>query len=107
MNAPKPPAPGTPLDLDTLPVERGASDNPKTPALAPFDPAPLREKVRTQLAIGLAIVTAVIGLVILAAALLKWTSDVNPLLTGIFTPFFGVTGTIFGFYFGGRDPTKH
>jgi hypothetical protein len=85
----------------------GASDEPKQAATGPqYHPAKDREKVRSRLAYGLAIVTALIGGTLLVVGL--WADrDVNSFLTGIFTPLFGLTGTIIGFYFGGQDTTKH
>jgi hypothetical protein len=62
---------------------------------------PNRHWVRTFLAYLLTGTTVVIGLTLLIVAVWKHI-DVNPQLTGIFTPFFGLTGTIVGFYFGGR-----
>jgi uncharacterized membrane protein len=50
-------------------------------------------------------VSAGIGLILLMWALI-FNNSINSLLTGIFTPFFGLTGTIIGFYFGGQDTTK-
>lgn len=98
--------PSTPLDIDAEPALLGSSDTPEQPVTVAYDPSPQREKVRTGLAIGLAIVTVLIGATLLVTALLKLVADINPLLTGIFTPFFGLTGTIIGFYFGGNDPTR-
>lgn len=112
-----PPDPGTPppglsaqvrvLDLDTEPPSTpGASNTPAVPESDPYHPGRDREKVRTRLAIGAAAVTAGIGVTLLLFALIGH-NEISPLLTGIFTPFFGLTGTVIGFYFGGQDTTKH
>jgi hypothetical protein len=95
------------LNIDTAPPPtRGASNRAAVPESDPYHPGRDREKVRTRLAIGAGIVTAAIGLTLLLWSLI-WHNDVNALLTGIFTPFFGLTGTVIGFYFGGQDATKH
>jgi hypothetical protein len=95
------------LDLDAEPAPTpGASNTPARPESDPYHPGRDREKVRTLLAVGSGVVTSVIGLTLLLWSLI-WHNDVAHLLTGIFTPFFGLTGTVIGFYFGGQDTTKH
>ena len=84
------------LDLDAEKPVLDASPRPQRLATVPYDPGPEREGVRTKLAIGSAIVTAGIGITPLFWALV-WHNPVNVLLTGIFTPFFGLTGTVIGF----------
>ena len=84
------------LDLDAEKPVLDASPRPQRLATVPYGPGPEREGVRTKLAIGSAIVTAGIGITPLLWALI-WHNPVNVLLTGIFTPFFGLTGTVVGF----------
>jgi hypothetical protein len=64
-------------------------------ATSPCDPVPERDGVRTELAIGSAIVNAGLGITLLFWALI-WHNPVNALLTGIFSPIFGLSGTVIG-----------
>jgi hypothetical protein len=84
------------LDLDAEKPGPDASPRPQRPATVPSDPSPEREGVRTKLAMWSAIVTVGIGITPLFWALISH-NPVNALLTGIFTPFFGLTGTFIGF----------
>lgn len=91
-----PAMPSPVLDLDVEKPGPDASPRPQRLATVPYDPGPERGGVRTKSAISSAIVTAGIGITPLFWALI-WHDPVNALLTGIFTPFFGLTATVIGF----------
>jgi hypothetical protein len=76
-----------------------------TPLAVPQPIADRRETVRTAIAIGTVVVTALLG----AAGgwqTLEGNEHATDFLTGVFAPFLGVAGTVLGFYFGGKDSTS-
>lgn len=69
-----------------------------------YDPLPRREKTRSQLAIGLIgllalIATSLVGLV---AAKVLAIGDAKDLIDGVMTPLVALAGAALGFYFGGH-----
>jgi hypothetical protein len=69
-----------------------------------YDPLPRREATRSQLALGLVGLLALlmIGLVLLTAFKLLNINDTKDLIGGILSPLIALTGAALGFYFGGH-----
>lgn len=73
-----------------------------------YDPTPLREKTRSQLAVGLLALLAIVALSLIGlTAWHKLAPDTTKdLIEGILSPLVAVTGTALGFYFGGHHGSK-
>jgi hypothetical protein len=84
------------LDLDAEKLGPDVSPRPQRLATVAYDPGRESEGVRTKSAVGSSIVTAGVGITPLLWALI-WHNPVKVLLTGMFTPFFGLTGSVIGF----------
>jgi hypothetical protein len=73
-----------------------------------YDPTPRREKTRSELAIGLLALLAVVALSLIG--LTAWhrlaPDTTKDLVEGILSPLIAVTGTALGFYFGGHHGSK-
>jgi hypothetical protein len=69
-----------------------------------YDPAPVREKTRRQLALILAALVFGLALllVIFTATDLLTSAQAKDLAAAVLSPVIAVTGTALGFYFGGR-----
>jgi hypothetical protein len=70
-----------------------------------FDPEPVREKTRRQLALILAVLLFLIAilLVVFTATDLLTSVQSKDLAAAVLSPVVAVTGTALGFYFGGRS----
>jgi hypothetical protein len=70
-----------------------------------YDPAPVREKTRRQLALILAalLFLIAIALVVFTATDLLSSNQAKDLAAAVLSPVVAVTGTALGFYFGGRQ----
>lgn len=78
------------------------ADNPQ-PSVTLFDPAPAREAMRTFVSRAVLGSTAVAGIAVVLDSSLG--GDNPQLVMGVFTALVGLSGTIMGFYFGGKDQT--
>jgi hypothetical protein len=69
-----------------------------------YDPAPLREKTRRQLAIGLAGLLFLVSVLLILLLGFNFLSDseTKDLAAAVLSPIVAVTGTALGFYFGGQ-----
>lgn len=76
----------------------------RDPSIAPYSPAKDRENMRTLLGIAVFAATGVAGGAVLLNAALK--GDSVAVFTSVFTAFIGLSGTVLGFYFGGKDHTS-
>lgn len=75
------------------------------PQAVPTHIARARERVRSGIAIAMVGATAAAG-VAGGWATLAGSSHATAFLAGVFTPLLGVTGTVLGFYFNGKDSTS-
>ena len=76
---------------------------PPAPTLGPkYDPVEHRERTRGRLAVGLAFLLAIVGLllIVLTATHAISLNDAKDLAEVIFSPIVVLTGTALGFYFG-------
>lgn len=76
---------------------------PQTPTVGEkYDPTKHREQTRGRLAVGLAILLGIVGLllIVLTAAKALTLDDAKDLAEAIFAPIVVLTGTALGFYFG-------
>jgi hypothetical protein len=73
------------------------------PSVKAYDPAPAREAMRNFISYAVLITTAVTAVAVVVNAAL---GGENPqIVMGVFTALVGLSGTILGFYFGGKDNT--
>jgi formate/nitrite transporter FocA (FNT family) len=70
-----------------------------------YDPAELRERTRSRLALLLAgvVVALALLLVVFTATDLLSSNQAKDLAAAVLSPVIAVTGTALGFYFGGRS----
>jgi hypothetical protein len=70
----------------------------------PYDPAPVREKTRRQLALLLAWLLAAVAVSLIACVAFNKLTDreAKDLAAAVLSPIVAVTGTALGFYFGGH-----
>jgi hypothetical protein len=73
-----------------------------TPQALPASVVRTRERVRSGIAIGMVTLTAAAGIAG-GWATLVGSDQATSFLSGIFTPLLGVTGTVLGFYFSGKE----
>jgi len=73
-----------------------------------YDPAPLREKTRSRLALILTVLVFLIAimLVIFLGTNLLSADETKGLAAIVLSPIVAVTGTALGFYFGGRSASS-
>jgi hypothetical protein len=95
------------VDIDVDPGTSAGSNVVPLLRVLPYDPAPRRETVRTWLAVGFSAFYRLDRRHTCCGFDMALDHSINPLLTGLFTPFLGVTGTIIGFYFSGGHPPTH
>lgn len=97
-------------DEDWEPVVASTYDGePRLLGYGPdYDPTPRREKTRSQLALGLFLLLALVALSLIG--LTAWhrlgIDETKDLVEGILSPLIAVTGTALGFYFGGHHGSK-
>jgi hypothetical protein len=94
----------TPEEIRTQGLEAATLASGTTePLVNAYDPAEAREAMRSFISYAVLITTAISAVaVILNAAL----GGENPQIAmGVFTALVGLSGTILGFYFGGKDKT--
>jgi ferric-dicitrate binding protein FerR (iron transport regulator) len=97
-------------DAEVTPVENVADPvaqllaAPRSPSEAPYSPAKDRERMRNFLGSAVFIATGSAATALLVNAALKGGSAA--VFTTVFTAFIGLSGTVLGFYFGGKDNTS-